>query len=427
MLPLILVLAAAPCQSEPVSTYIRSHWDASVRSDVHESYIVDVPIRHTVPSPSGNYKAQFYWDTYFTNLGLIRSDRIDLAKSNCDALLWWIDRLGYVPNSAFVGDDNRSQPPLLCAMVRDVFEISRDLAWLKGAVPRLEREYAFWNEHRTFADGLSHFGNQATDDYLIKFYEGTLISRLGCSPGASRPEKLRTASDMLSEAESGADFNPVSVGQTREMADVKLNSILYVFESNLAYFHRLLSPNGDESRIWQQRADQRAERIRTRLWDASSGLFRSRNLATDKFASVACVDTFYPLWAGIATRDQAERVRANLRLFERDHGLAQTEPYTGRAYQWAYPVAWPPSQWISACGLQRYGFDADARRLAKKYCDAQRGMYLASGQLWEKYDATTGQPANGEYAADPMLGWTAGVFLAMKDLTESTPADQSRH
>lgn len=114
-----------------LETHILTGWDASVRCDVCAPHLTPIPIPHTVPSPQGNYQALFYWDTYFTNLGLLRSGRMAPAHSNCEALMWCLDRRGFVPNSAFVGDDNRSQPPMLAAMVTDVFTITQDLAWLR--------------------------------------------------------------------------------------------------------------------------------------------------------------------------------------------------------------------------------------------------------------------------------------------------------
>lgn len=418
MLSLILALTPVPVDLDRVGAYIRSQWDASIRSNVHESYIVPIPFRHTVPSPAGNFKALFYWDTYFTNLGLLRSDRLDLARSNCDALLWWIDRLGFVPNSAFVGDDNRSQPPLLSAMVRDVYEASNDKAWLEQAVPRLEREYRFWTTERTFPGGLAHFGQQATEAYLERFYDGTLHSRLGLRLDVPLKEKLSVARNRLAEAESGEDFTPVYGGQAPDYADVKLNSILWVCESNLAYFSRVLGRGSEAAVPWDQRANARAEAVRTQLWDAKSGLFRDRNMLTHEFAPIASLDAFYPLWAGIATPEQAGCMAHNLRLFERARGLAQTEPYQGGTYQWAYPNGWPPTHWIVVSGLKRYGFESDARRVASEYCASQCSMFNASAHLWEKFDVTTGKPSHGEYAPDPMLGWTAGVFLALSEYLE---------
>src|SRR6185312_1609887 len=95
---------------------------------------------------------------------------------------------------------------------------------------------------------------------------------------------------------------------------------------------------------------------------------------------------FFPLWAGIATKEQASRVHVNLGRFEREFGLAQTEPYEETKYQWAYPHGWPPSQLIVAEGLERYGFRQDAQRIARKYCDLQQRFLEQDGHLWEKFD-----------------------------------------
>lgn len=417
----LLFAMASPSTWDRVADYITSHWDSSVRTEVHESYIVDVPIPHTVPSPAGKFKVMFYWDTYFTNLGLLRSGRLDLARSNCDALLWWIDRIGYVPNSAFVGDDNRSQPPLLCAMVRDVYDARPDKAWLAGVVPRLEREYAFWMKERTFPNGLAHFGENATDAYLLKFYDDALHSRLGLPLDRSAQEKRPIAANMLAEAESGEDFTPANEGQALACASVKLNTILCDFEANLAYFKRELGAPAADIALWEQRHAKRLEAIRTQLWDANAGLFRNRNMTTGRFTAVASLDTFYPLWAGLATPEQAQKVSANLKRFEGTHGLAQTEPYpnTGPSYQWGFPNVWPPAQWIAARGLDRYGFHEAAVRVARKYCDTEAALFAKDGVLWEKYDVRTGRPSQGEYEADPMLGWSAGAFLALRELATS--------
>jgi alpha,alpha-trehalase len=399
---------------DDLEQYIRSQWDATVRSHVHAPHIVTVPVPHTVPSSAGNFNVLFYWDTFFTNLGLLRSERTDLAQSNCDALLWWIDQKGFVPNSAFVGDDNRSQPPLLSAMVRDVYKITDDILWLRKAYPRLVKEYSFWRKRRSFPDGLAHFGHDADPGYLETFYNQALHQRLRMSLENTVSFKIEIAGQLLAEAESGQDFTPLYQQRALEVADVKLNSILYDFETNLADFASILGDS--EASQWRARADARAGEMQRSLWDESTGLFRGRNSVKRQSLPIASLECFYPLWAGMATDRQAKQTRDNLARFEERWGLAQTENYDGSGYQWAYPNAWPPSQWIAAEGLHRYGFDSDAERIAKKYCDAQCAMFTEYGHLWEKYDARTAQPAHHEYAADPMLGWTAGVFLGMKKL-----------
>lgn len=396
-----------------VARYITVEWGAAVRCGSSRPHIVPIPIPHTVPSPRGQFQAMFYWDLYFTNLGLIRSGCIDLARSNCDALLWCIDRHGFVPNSAFVGDDNRSQPPVLAAMVREVYAVTRDRVWAGAAIPRLQVEYEFWTRKRSFAGGLAHYGHQADETYLERFYDDTLHARLRVNRDASREEKLQVAAHRLAEAESGLDFTPLFGGRALDCADVKLNTLLWSYETNLAWFARELGAGNAVADRWTRRADERRRAIVARLWDDDRGLFRPRNMATNAFSPIGDLETFYPLWAGLATAEQAARVRDNLVVFEHEFGLSQTEMLPDRTYQWAYPNGWPPSHWIAASGLRRHGFDGDARRIARKYCETQRRLFARSSQLWEKVDVTTGNPSAAEYEADPMLGWTAGVYIAL--------------
>ena len=66
-------------------------------------------------------------------------------------------------------------------------------------------------------------------------------------------------------------------------------------------------------------------------------------------------------------------------------------------------------------GLARCGMEEAARRLAQKYVDVSVELFGRTGQLWEKTDALTGEPAGGEYKAQPMLGWSAGVFIALAE------------
>jgi alpha,alpha-trehalase len=414
---------AGPKTADDVTAYICSHWDSAVRSGpTGDPNIVSVPIPHTVPSPMGTYKAMFYWDTYFHNLGLLRSGRLDLARSNCEALLWLLDRFGLVPNSVFAGDSNRSQPPYLTSMVREVFAVSQDRAWLEKCVPGLHREYRFWCEQRTWPNGLAHFGHNAERAYLLKFYADALAGRLGANRDVPESVQLEVSAHLLAEAEAGKDFTPLYSQHAQHYADIELNTLLWCCERDFADFARALGKPADEAASWRTRADTRARLIRQHLWDEKAGLFRCTDMVWNRFGTVAHLGTFQPLWAGLATPAEAARVRDNLHRFERDFGVAFTEPYAGSGMQWGYPASWPPLSWIAAASLERYGYREDARRLARKYVNAQVRVFEKNGHLWEKLSAVSGEPDEAEYSADPMLGWTAGVFLAMRELlATSTP------
>jgi alpha,alpha-trehalase len=115
-------------------------------------------------------------------------------------------------------------------------------------------------------------------------------------------------------------------------------------------------------------------------------------------------------------------MRENLPLFEREFGVAVTEdrPFD-RTYQWAFPNVWPPLVYVTVEGLRRYGFVADALRIAGKYIATANRLFEKTGQLWEKTDAITGEVAGGEYKAAPMLGWSAGIYVALAEYSNIQP------
>ena len=393
-----------------VLAYVRDGWDANVRHAPARPNIEPVPFAYTPPCTDGRFVALFYWDTQFTNLGLIAQDRLDLAASNCDALLWLLDKKGFVPNSIFVGDDTRSQPPYLAMMVADLFEADGDEGRLRRAVPLLEREYDFWTTRRATPCGLSRHFHHADDEFLRGYYSRSPVRRGGEPADVDEATRVEVANRYLAEAETGWDYNPRFGRQCPDFCPADLNSNLYLYERLLARFTGRAA--------WDQRAEARRDRMNDLMWDDDAGLFRDHDFVHERRNAVASMATFAPLWAGLASDGQAARVAANLPRFEREHGLTVCEPRPGGAtgMQWDYPNLWPPSTWLAVAGLLRYGHDADARRIAAKFVRVVCDGFAQRGQLWEKFDAVEGGPAGGEYDAQPMLGWTAGVFVRCCDL-----------
>lgn len=115
-----------------------------------------MPCSYTVPAV-GYYDEIYYFDTYFTNLGLALLNRWDLVKSNTDNMLYLVDKYGFMPNgnrTFFLGN---SHPPFLSEIVRQVYEHYHDLAWLRGAYSVLCREYEFWQTKRITPIGLNQY------------------------------------------------------------------------------------------------------------------------------------------------------------------------------------------------------------------------------------------------------------------------------
>jgi alpha,alpha-trehalase len=405
-------MSMSPTQLDAVSDFIRANWDKSVHTaKPGETGIEPLPYPHTTPCMTGNFIAFFYWDTYFTNLGLLLQDRLDLAKGNCDDMIYLINLKGFIPNSTFRGDDTRSQPPYFSMMVRDLYEKTKDKTWLAQAVAALEKEYAFWMEKRLTPTHLNRHFHHASKEYLLHFY-GVVVSRLGFDPNLPEEEKLAISANYLGEAETGWDFNPRFSGRCGDFNPVDLNSNLYVYEKNFAWFAWELG-QGDAS-AWEAKAEQRRQLIQEHLWNEAQGLYFDFDYQAAAHSKVPSLATFHPLWAGLATPEQAKRIRDQLHLFEFEHGIsvcAKTEH--NKTFQWDYPNGWPPLFWTTISGLRRYGFTEDADRLAAKFQQLIVSHFERTGQLWEKFDVLTGKIAGGEYEAQPMLGWTAGTFLAL--------------
>lgn len=170
----MLALTAVSCGHHPsvsqeeiacVRDFIRTSWDASVQYNPTDSQtLIGLPRPYTVPSVSQTFQELYYWDTYFTNEGLVRDGRLDLAKNNTEDMLYLVDRYGYMPNGSRTWYLNRSQPPFLCMMVDRIFEQTEDTNWLAGAFTTLQKEYDFWMTQRITPVGLNRYSSsQATN------------------------------------------------------------------------------------------------------------------------------------------------------------------------------------------------------------------------------------------------------------------------
>jgi len=411
-----------PGQVTKVLDYIQSKWDESVHDDRKcppPDNVVPLPVPHTVPCLHGHFPVFFYWDTYFTNAGLLAQGRDDIARSNCEAMAWLIERYGFIPNNTFKCDINRSQPPYFSLMVREVYEHTGDPTWLRKMIPYVKREYQFWMTARHTPLGLNHHGEHADRAFLLRFYDGLLHKRLGLKLEVSEQEKLTQASRYLSEAETGWDFNPRFRQHCPDFCPVDLNSNLWRYEKDLAFY--AAETGSGEAGFYNEKADRRQALITQYLWQPEKGLFYDFNHLQMIPGTTASLAAYHPLWLGLCTAEQAEATIAQLARFELPYGLTVCEN-TGETttYQWGYPNGWPPLTYTVVQALQRYGRGEDAKRIAAKYVAWSIYHFERTGQLWEKFDAATGEIAGGEYEAQPMMGWSAGIFVKMAEILQSS-------
>ena len=220
--------------------------------------------------------------------------------------------------------------------------------------------------------------------------------------------------------ESGFDpsfrFGPFS-GSTDHYAPVCLNSLLYKYERDMAHFATLLG-RGDEAREWNLRASARRDAINKYLWDSETGMFYDYDFTTHRASTYNYITAFYPLWAGLATRQQAASVEGHLSAFEHEGGLAMSDHDSGT--QWDLPFGWAPTNWLAVKGLAEYGFARDASRVAGEFSRTIRQNFEHDGTIREKYNVVSGSAnvavATGYKSNVVGFGWTNGVYLMMQGL-----------
>ncbi len=399
-----------------VMSYIRHAFPESVREAKDSpSGTIGLPYPYNSPSVKNGYGSMYYFDTYFINVGLLRVGMLQQAENNVGDLLFLVNKIGFVPNANQRSMCNRSLLPFLAMMVRDIFERTHDVTWLRQVYPTVVKEYNFWMTKRMSPIGLNRPGNSATKAYLLNFYKFLKKDRLKGLDLKTEKEKLAFSSNALSECEI-SDFTPRFDRRANDFCPVDLNSNLYLYERILARFSGILH-NG-RAQYWLKKAEKRKRLIQKYLWNEKLGCYTDYDFVNKKKGNIVSCATLFPLYAGLATPEQANEIVHTMKAdLEFDYGLAACEKRPERfVYQWAYPNAWAPYQYIAIRGLSRYGFKKDAREIAEKYVHTVIINYNKTGNLWEKYNAVNGgTDVANEYKMPTMLGFTAGTFVFSAD------------
>lgn len=405
-----------------VRDYITGNWHRAVRYVPRDSgTLLGLPKPFSIPCVSGMYQELYYWDTYFTNLGLIASRNVEQAQNNVDNMLYLVRRYGFMPNGSRTFYLNRSQPPFLSQMVRELWEVTGDIQWLaREACPALEREYEYWQTNRASGNGLNHYGTTETGKETLEEYGRILCERFQV-PQPEDPTLLQSyGSAMLAVAESGWDCTSRFRMEAPGYDPVDLNALLYLHEDNMEFFSRVLG-KAPEAAQWQARKQARSRSMEALCWDEDRGAYYDYHREAGRRSTLFSAASFYPLFVGMCGEKQAGKVAKKLPLLERTWGIACCEERSDLLnLQWDYPNGWACIHYIVAMGLLRWGFREDAQRIMEKFMKLTERNFEKTGNLWEKYDVTTGNVSTAkEYKTPPMLGWTAGVYLAFQKLLET--------
>ena len=419
--------------------------------------------------PGGRFNEMYGWDSYFIIRGLVRADKLDLARGMIENFFFEIEHYGALLNANRTYYLSRSQPPFLTSMIVAVYDAQKaqgkeDRAWLERSYGYAVRDHNMWTTEALLAGdtGLSRyfdFGEgpapeslkdetdhyQKVAEYFLQHSDigsrfladhpagesaetsvGALYSLKLCNlPLTMEKQRCEAVKEISldrdyykgdrSMRESGFDisfrFSPFGA-ETHHFAAVCLNSLLYKSEKDLETMSRELGRN-KEADDWKSKANARQKEIVAWLWDAQRGEFFDYKVSEKKRSVYEYASTFYPLWVGLATKEQAAAIAKNLDHFERPGGLL-TSPYETGA-QWDAPYAWAPLELIAVEGLRRYGYEDQANRLSYEFLSNVAENFRRDGTIREKYDAVHRSAEAAVKSGYPInvigFGWTNGVFL----------------
>ena len=384
-----------------VREYIKNNWNITKDESGY------IPYPFVPPSVSDGFNIVFYWDTFFTNEGLIVDGKITEAKHNVDNLLYFLNKHGFVPNFTSERGANLSQPPYLFLMVKRIQQTIDDKAWSEHAFSLLEKEYAFWMTNHGTAHGLNCYGPVGPDRERLVGYYRYISTRLNLPQDITDEEKIHVAKHFMAEAESGEDFTPRFAHKAQDFAPVCLNTLLYGLEKTLAEYYEDKDEGKREK--YACAAAVRAERMQTLMCD-KDGVYHDYNVKTGKRSEVYASACFLPYAFGL-TRNGVEKLTERLGT---KSGFVACEDVGELGYQWGYPYIWAPHQYWGFQALSFCGKTELAEEYAFGYLRLIARVFEQTGRLWEKY-SIDGIASGIEYENQIMLGWTAGTFNVLYD------------
>jgi len=410
----------------PIVMHIDQLWDVLTRRPAETPrYSSLLPLPRPFVVPGGRFREIYYWDSYFTMLGLQESGREDLIEDMVRDFAFMIDTYGHIPNGARSYYLSRSQPPFFFEMVGLLSKKDAAEGYARY-LPQLRREYDFWME------GAGRLRPGGAHRRAVAMRDGSILNRYWDDLDTPRDEAWREDvelarqsdrpaagifRDVRAAAESGWDFGSrwFEDGRTRasiettQIIPVDLNSLLFGLENAIRSGCERRG-NADCARRFARRAQRRRAAIDRYLWNEELGAYLdfrwTRQLPVHRVSAA----TLYPLFTGAASDTQAAAVaRTTIRELLKPGGIVTTPLTTGQ--QWDAPNGWAPLQWIAVAGLRRYGQRSLSATIACRWNANVERVYQQSGKLVEKYDVvTTGRSGGGgEYPTQDGFGWTNGV------------------
>jgi len=422
VVPLSAADSFRTARNQDVQTHIRTLWQLLKRSpDKAVSGSSLLPLPHPYMVPGGRFREIYYWDSYFTMLGLQESGEDSLVGNMIENFAYLIRMYGHIPNGNRTYYLSRSQPPFFALMI-DLLAQKNGNGIYTHYQKELQQEYDYWMDKTAptkhvvrMPDGslLNRFFDQDAVARQESFYEDSLLVK------ESKQDRRTLYRNLRSGAESGWDFSSrwfadgqrLATIQTTDLVPVDLNGLLYHLEQTLSKSYGL-SGNKAKAQQFSNLANKRLKAINKYCWNAKEGWYFDFRLSAKQQSLEKTAAGFSPFFFGVAPKTAIDAATTVLqRDFLKDGGIVTTLKTTGQ--QWDAPNGWAPLQWIVIDGLEKYGKHDVAAEVARRWASLNLKVYHATGKLMEKYNVvnTTLEAGGGEYPSQDGFGWTNGVLL----------------
>lgn len=427
--------------NEDIITHLKGLWKVLRREpdkEVKGSSLLPLPYSYIVPG--GRFREIYYWDSYFTMLGLKESGENEMIENMVKNFAYLIDTYGHIPNGNRTYYLSRSQPPFFSLMVELLAGVKGDSIF-KVYLPQLEKEHRYWMQ------GGADLKPGQEARYVVRMKDGTLLNRYWDESTVPRQEswredvetarrskrnKVEMYQHLRASATSGIDFSSrwfddkknITTIETTDIIPVDLNALMYNMEVVIA---RAKQISGDDSGAakYEKLAAARQVAVDKYCWNSNLKFYTDYNFKKGKVTNAVTPAGLYPFcffpqkqgYLSVLGQQAGEVVKEKLL---KPGGISTSVYNTGE--QWDDPNGWAPLQWMSIAGLARAGQIGLAKEISNRWLQLNEKVFKETGKMMEKYNvADLNQPAGGgEYAAQDGFGWTNGVYLALSAWLKKT-------
>ncbi|MFD3002573.1 alpha,alpha-trehalase TreF [Pontibacter toksunensis] len=359
-----------------------------------------IPLPNAYVVPGGRFREIYYWDSFFTMLGLQASGETQLIQNMVDNFTHLINTTGHIPNGNRTYYLRRSQPPFYALMLR-VLAQQKGKEVLTTYAPALKKEYDFWMEGASTLSAANPAHRR-----VVRLPDGSILNRYWDDNPKPRPEsyledvKLAQESGRNPEelyrhiraaAESGWDFssrwfsdasNLESI-HTTDIIPVDLNALLFHTEMTLAQMAELQG-NKAEAKQYEQKAKDRRKALLKYTWNEDDDFFYDYDFIKGATTNIPSLAAVFPLYFCMAKKKQAAAVAQKIEAdFLKPGGVVTTLNRTGQ--QWDAPNGWAPLQWMTIQALRNYKHNRLADNVARNWTARNIEVYHQTGKLVEKY------------------------------------------